>query len=132
MAVGANGAGVLACRRTGARKHSLASVEGGYRESPDGFTTARPGEAVGGQVGYREVVTSLEVVLVMAGAPLAIMVLLGLLTLGPHVARTRRSCPGQKSKCPPVLWTVNPEELRGGSTNHQISGAVRRGDRSDW
>jgi hypothetical protein len=94
--------------------------------------TARPGEAVGGQVGYRVVVTSLEVVLVMAGAPLAIMVLLGLLTLGPHVARTRRSRPGQKSKCPPVLWTVNPEELRGGSTNHQISGAVRRGDRGDW
>jgi hypothetical protein len=53
--------------------------------------TARPGEAVGGQLGYREVVTSLEVVLVMAGAPLAIMVLMGLLTLGPHVARTRRS-----------------------------------------
>jgi hypothetical protein len=94
--------------------------------------TARPGEAVGGQLGYREVVTSLEVVLVMAGAPLAIMVLMGLLTLGPHAARTRRSRPGQKSKCPPVLWTVNPEELRGGSANHQISGAVRRGDRGDW
>jgi hypothetical protein len=77
-------------------------------------------------------VTSLEVVLVMAGAPLAIMVLLGLLTLGLHVARTRRSCPDEKSKCSPVLWPVTPEELRGGSTNHQISGAVRRGDRGDW
>jgi hypothetical protein len=77
------------------------------------------------------VVTSLEVVLVTAGAPLAIMVLLGLLTLGPHVTRTRRRS-GQKSKCPPVLWTADPEELRGGSTNHQISGAVRRGDRGDW
>jgi hypothetical protein len=32
-AVGANGAGALACRRTGARKHSLASVEGGCRDS---------------------------------------------------------------------------------------------------
>jgi hypothetical protein len=86
---------------------------------------------VRGQVGYREVVTSLEVVLVMAGVPLAIMVLLGLLTLGPHLARTRRSRPGQKPNSPPVLWTVNPEKLRGGSTNHKIPGAVRKGDRSD-
>jgi hypothetical protein len=37
-------------------------------------------------------VTSLEVVLVMAGVPLAIMVVLGLLTLGPQfVRRPRRS-----------------------------------------
>jgi hypothetical protein len=78
-------------------------------------------------IGYREVVTSLEVVLVMAGAPLAIIILVGLLTLGPHVVRTLRSPPGPKSNRPPVLWTANPEELRGGSTNHQISGAVPRG-----
>ena len=83
-------------------------------------------------VGYRDVVTSLEVVLVMAGAPLAIIVLVGLLTLGPHVVRTRRSPPGSKSNHPPVLWTANPEEPRGGSTNHQISGAVPRGDHGDW
>ena len=75
--------------------------------------------------------TSLEVVLVMAGVPLAIMVLLGLLTLGPHISRTRRSCPAQKSNRPPVLWTVNSENLRGGSTNHKIRGAVRKGDRGD-
>lgn len=74
----------------------------------NGFTTAPSGEAVRGQVGYREVVTSLEVVLVMAGVPLAVMIVLGLLTLGPHLARTRRSRPGQKSNRPPVLWTVNP------------------------
>ncbi|MGH3673837.1 MAG: aa3-type cytochrome oxidase subunit CtaJ [Pseudonocardiaceae bacterium] len=96
------------------------------------LTVGHEGEAVGGQVDYRGVVTSLEVVLVMAGVPLAIMVLLGLLTLGPHIARTRRSYPGRKSNRPPVLWTVNPEELRGGSTNHKIRGAVRRGDRGDW
>jgi hypothetical protein len=35
-------------------------------------------------------VTSLEVVLVMAGVPLAIMVVLGLLTLGPQFARRSR------------------------------------------
>ncbi|MGH3512651.1 MAG: hypothetical protein ACRDRB_10255 [Pseudonocardiaceae bacterium] len=34
--------------------------------------------------------TSLEVVLVTAGVPLAIMVALALLTLGPHSARARR------------------------------------------
>lgn len=38
-------------------------------------------------------VTSLEVILVMAGVPLAIMVVLGLLTLGPHLARSRRARP---------------------------------------
>ena len=41
-------------------------------------------------------VTSLEVVLVMAGVPLAIMVVLGLLTLGPHLARARRARPGRQ------------------------------------
>jgi hypothetical protein len=112
-------------------RYSVANLVGGDRDSGNGFTTARAGEAVRGQVGYREVVTSLEVVLVMAGVPIAIMVLLGLLTLGPHFARTRRTRPSQTSNHPPVLWTVNPEELRGGSTNHKIHGAVRKGDRSD-
>lgn len=41
-------------------------------------------------------VTSLEVVLVMAGVPLAIMVVLGLLTLGPHLVRARRSRSGRQ------------------------------------
>ncbi|HEX6404970.1 MAG TPA: hypothetical protein VF003_17715 [Pseudonocardiaceae bacterium] len=40
--------------------------------------------------------TSLEVVLVMAGVPLAIMVVVGLLTLGPQLARSRRSRPGRR------------------------------------
>jgi len=35
-------------------------------------------------------VTSLKVVLVMAGVLLAIMVVLGMLTLGPHLVRSRR------------------------------------------
>lgn len=38
------------------------------------------------QVGYGDFVTSLEVVLVMAGGPLAIMVVLALLTLGPQLS----------------------------------------------
>jgi hypothetical protein len=41
-------------------------------------------------------VTSLEVVLVMAGVPLAVMVVLGLLTLGPHLVRSRRSRRGRR------------------------------------
>jgi len=45
---------------------------------------------------YRALMTSLEVVLVMAGVPLAIMILLGLLTLRPHFPRARRYRPGQE------------------------------------
>ena len=41
-------------------------------------------------------VTSLDVVLVMAGVPLAIMVVLGLLTLGPHLVRARWSRRGRR------------------------------------
>jgi hypothetical protein len=38
----------------------------------------------------------LDVVLIMAGVPLAIMVVLGLLTLGPHFARARRDRRGRQ------------------------------------
>jgi hypothetical protein len=41
-------------------------------------------------------VSSLEVVLVMAGVPLTIMVLLGLLTLRPYYIRARRSGRGRQ------------------------------------
>ena len=41
-------------------------------------------------------VTSLDVVLIMAGVPLAIMVVLGLLTLGPHLVRSRRLRRGRR------------------------------------
>ncbi|HKS52522.1 MAG TPA: hypothetical protein VJS67_11695 [Pseudonocardiaceae bacterium] len=40
--------------------------------------------------------TSLEVVLIIAGVPLVIMVVLGLLTLGPPFLRDRRSRPGRQ------------------------------------
>lgn len=86
-------------------------------------------------VSYRDAVTSLEVILIMAGVPLAIMVLLGLLTLRPHFARTRRYRPGEEWSYPPVLWTANPEALRDGVENHRSrdgSGGGRGGARGNW
>lgn len=87
-------------------------------------------------VGYRDLVTSLETILVLAGVPLAILVVLGLLTLRPNFARPRRYQAGQEWNYPPVLWTANPEALRGSAghqgTGHQGTGAARGGARGDW
>ena len=80
-------------------------------------------------VSYRDAVTS-EIILILAGVPLAIMVLLGLLTLRPHFARPRRYRPGQEWNHPPVLWTANPEALREASL--QRAGAPRGGARGHW
>ena len=81
--------------------------------------------------------TSLEVILVLAGVPLAIMVLLGLLTLRSAFARPRRYRPGDDWNHPPVLWTANPESLRGGMNahvhhGHERSGGTRGGARGNW
>jgi hypothetical protein len=86
-------------------------------------------------VSYRDAVTSLEVILIMAGVPLAIMILLGLLTLRPHFTRTRRYRPGEEWNYPPVLWTANPEALRDGVTHHhgrEGSGGARGGASGNW
>jgi hypothetical protein len=64
-------------------------------------------------------VTSLEVVVVMAGVPLAIMVLIGLLTLRPHVTRAPRWRPDQEWNHRPVLFTAAPEALREASAAHR-------------
>jgi hypothetical protein len=83
-------------------------------------------------------VTSLEVILVLAGVPLAIMVLLGLLTLRSAFARPRRYRPGDDWNHPPVLWTANPESLRSGMNAHHVhhgherSGGTRGGARGSW
>ncbi|MGH3751729.1 MAG: aa3-type cytochrome oxidase subunit CtaJ [Pseudonocardiaceae bacterium] len=74
---------------------------------------------------------SLEVVLVLAGVPLAIMVVLGLLTLRSSFARPGRYQAGQEWSYPPVLWTANPEGLRG-SVSHQGAGAARGGAHGNW
>ncbi|MGH4012150.1 MAG: aa3-type cytochrome oxidase subunit CtaJ [Pseudonocardiaceae bacterium] len=71
-----------------------------------------------------------EIILILAGVPLAIMVLLGLLTLRPKFARTRRYRPGQEWNYPPVLWTADPEALREASS--QRAGAARGGARGHW
>jgi hypothetical protein len=80
-------------------------------------------------------VTSLEVILILVGVPLAIMILLGLLTLRPNFARTRRYRPGEEWSYPPVLWTANPEALRDGVTQYHRrdgSGGARGGARGNW
>lgn len=76
-------------------------------------------------------VTSLEIILVLAGVPLAILVVLGLLTLWPNFARPRRYQSGQEWNFPPVLWTANPEALRG-AAGHQRTAAGRGGARGNW
>jgi hypothetical protein len=80
-------------------------------------------------------VTSLEVILILVGVPLAIMILLGLLTLRPNFARTRRYRPGEGWSYPPVLWTANPEALRDGVAHYRRrdgSGGARGGARGNW
>ncbi|MGH3866117.1 MAG: aa3-type cytochrome oxidase subunit CtaJ [Pseudonocardiaceae bacterium] len=79
--------------------------------------------------------TSLEVILIMAGVPLAIMILLGLLTLRPNFTRAHRYRPGEQWSYPPVLWTANPEAVRDGMANHRGqngSGGTRGGARGNW
>jgi hypothetical protein len=86
-------------------------------------------------VSYRDLVTSLEVILILAGVPLAIMILLGLLTLRPKFVRTRRYRPGEPWNHPPVLWTANPEAVRDGVAHHggrDGSGEARGGARGNW
>jgi hypothetical protein len=86
-------------------------------------------------VSYRDAVTSLEVILILAGVPLAIMILLGLLTLRSSFTRTRRYRPGEAWHYPPVLWTANPEAARDGMAYHRGrdgSGGARGGARGNW
>lgn len=88
-----------------------------------------------GPVSYRNPVTSLEIVLVMAGVPLAIIVLLGLVTLRSNFARTRRYRPGQKWNHAPVLWMANPEAMQNGvivQHSRDSSGGARGGARGNW
>lgn len=79
--------------------------------------------------------TSWEIILVLAGIPLAIMVLLGLLTLGPAFRRRPRYRPGQEWNHPPVWWTADPQALRDAqAAHHDPAGtrAARGGCRGDW
>ncbi|HET9258086.1 MAG TPA: hypothetical protein VFO16_23220 [Pseudonocardiaceae bacterium] len=86
-------------------------------------------------VSYRDLVTSLEIILVLAGVPLAIMALLGLLTLRSTFARPRRYRPGDAWDYPAVLWTAHPEAMRGGTAHHTSSprsGGSRGGAHGNW
>ena len=81
-------------------------------------------------VSYRDPVLSPEIILILVGVPLAILVLLGLLTLRPNFVRPPRYRPGEEWHYPPVLWTANPEALHEGSP--QTPGAPRGGARGQW
>ncbi len=86
-------------------------------------------------VSYRDLVTSLEVVLILVGVPLAIMVVLGLLTLRSMFSRPRRYRPGDKWSYPPVLWTAHPEAWQDGmaARHHRgRSGGACGGARGNW
>lgn len=77
--------------------------------------------------------SSWEVILVLGGAPLAIMVLLALFTLGPNMRRPPRYRPGDRWDHPPVWWTANPAELQDiHADHHGASRAGRGGCRGDW
>lgn len=76
-------------------------------------------------------VTSLEIIAILAGVPLAIMVLLGVFTLGPNLRRPPRYRPGQEWNHPPVWWMANPEMLRDAQGGHH-TGAGYGGCRGDW
>ncbi|MGH3796529.1 MAG: aa3-type cytochrome oxidase subunit CtaJ [Pseudonocardiaceae bacterium] len=79
--------------------------------------------------------TSLEIILFLAGVPAAIMFLLALLTLRPNLRRTPRYRPGQAWNHPPVWWTANPEALNdavAGQHNPPAADAERGGCRGDW
>ena len=79
--------------------------------------------------------TSLDIILILAGAPAAIMVILGFLTLRTTFARPRRYRPGDDWSYPPVLWTAHPEAWRAGVADrgHRSgSGGARGGARGNW
>ncbi|HEX2300057.1 MAG TPA: hypothetical protein VHH34_16355 [Pseudonocardiaceae bacterium] len=78
--------------------------------------------------------SSWEIILVLGGAPLAILLLLALLTLGPAMHRTPRYRPGDPWNHPPVWWTANPAALRDsyGGQHHAVNRAGRGGCRGDW
>lgn len=81
--------------------------------------------------------TSWEIIVVLAGIPLAIMVLLALLTLVPSAVRTRRERYrfGQQWHHPPVWWTADPERLSQRQGRHHSrpgTGAGYGGCRGNW
>lgn len=80
--------------------------------------------------------TSWEIILVLGGIPLATMVLLALLTMGPSMVRRRpRYRPGEEWNHPPVWWTADPQTLQAaGEAQHGHGGArtARGGCRGDW
>lgn len=86
-------------------------------------------------VSYRDLVTSLEIVLILAGVPLAIMALIGLSTMRSRFARRRRYRVGDEWNYPAVLWTAPAEGLSHGAAAPHDGGrsrGARGGARGNW
>jgi hypothetical protein len=86
-------------------------------------------------VSYRDLVTSQEIILILAGVPLAILVLIGLWTMRSSFVRRRRYRVGDEWNYPAVLWMANPEALRNGmAAPHGRDGSrgARGGARGNW
>lgn len=78
--------------------------------------------------------TSWEIILVLGGVPLAVLVLLGLLTLRPNFARVPRYRRGQEWDHPPVWLTATPETHQDSLAGHHHPrpGVKYGGARGDW
>ncbi|MGH3824214.1 MAG: aa3-type cytochrome oxidase subunit CtaJ [Pseudonocardiaceae bacterium] len=78
---------------------------------------------------------SLEIILILAGVPLAIMVLVGLWTMRSSFARRRRYRVGDEWNYPAVLWMAHPEALHDGVAaphGRHRSGGARGGAHGNW
>lgn len=76
----------------------------------------------------------LEVVLVFAGIPLAILGALALLTFLPEIGRRPRYRPGQEWNHAPVWWAADPRTVRphaSASRSAEVNGE-RGGARGSW
>lgn len=85
-------------------------------------------------IGYRARVSVVEVTLVYAVIPAAILGVIALWTLRPKLSRAPRYRPGQSWDHPPVWWTANPEGVgelpaTGGEAESE---ADRGGARGTW
>ncbi|HEY2724715.1 MAG TPA: hypothetical protein VGI84_08515 [Pseudonocardiaceae bacterium] len=78
--------------------------------------------------------TSWQIILVLGGIPVAVMILLGLLTVGPSLRRTPRYEPGQEWNHPPVWWTAAASISRHQGTDEHPAGAdgEHGGARGNW
>lgn len=88
---------------------------------------------------YAANVSVIETVLIFVGIPLALYVLVSVLTLRSKFVSAPRYRPGQEWDYPAVWWSANPEGLRGarahgssGEDTRSQTPAQRGGARGSW